>query len=113
MSQPRKPLERVLYTKIDEAIHIAAQFTTLSYNHSWVNEISDLPGFPASPEKTNINVRTDNYVLITDQMQQALTHLMEARKCLLLLGIQGLVFSQEKFHEKEVPSDTEDIRFEL
>jgi hypothetical protein len=113
MVQPRKPLERILYTKIDDAVHIAAQLSTLPYNHSWINEISDLPGFPASPEKTNINVRTDNYVLITDQMQKALTHLMEARKCLLLLGVQGLVFSQENSHAEKVQTDPEDIRFEL
>lgn len=113
MSQPRKPIERILYTQIDEAINHAAQLTTLTYNHPWINEIADRPGFPASPEKTNINIRTDNYVLITDQMQQVLTHLMEARKCLLLMGIQGLVFSQETTHEKEVPTDPEDIRFQL
>jgi hypothetical protein len=109
----RKPLERVLYTHIDDAVHIAAQLSTLRYNDPWINEISDLPGFPVSPENSNINIRTDNYVLITDQMQKALTLLMEARKCLLLLGVQGLVFSEERPYEKKVPTDPEDVRFEL
>jgi hypothetical protein len=109
----RTPIERTLYTHINAAVQIASELASLSYNDEIINEISDLPGFPVSPENSNINIRTDNYVLITDQMNEAMNHLIQARKCLLLLGVQGLVFSEAPPYEKKVPSDPENVRFEL
>ena len=97
---------------LDRAISIAAQMTCLPISAEKINDICDLPGFPKSPEITVGNIRTDNYVLITDTMNECMNHLVEARKCLMLLGIHHLVSPQD-YNEKKVPSNPEDIRFEL
>jgi hypothetical protein len=101
---------QILYTNIEQGIKLAAELASMKYDDPRINEISDLKGFPISLEHSKFNVRTDNYVLITDQMNEVMNQLIEARKNLLLLGIQGKIFSQETTHAEKVQTHPEDIR---
>jgi hypothetical protein len=100
--------EHKLFTDIELCIKLAAQLTAIGFDSKHVNVVTGRQGFPDSPEKYGPNIRTDNYVLMSDTFQECLQHLMAARKSLLLLGVQ---FAPEQLdHEKSLPSETTDLR---
>jgi hypothetical protein len=97
--------EITLFTQIEACIKMAAQLSALSFDHPHVNNMSNRSGFPPSPEKHGPNIRTDNFVLITDCMHECTKHLLEARKQLLMLGVQPPNKHREVQDEEEVSGD--------
>lgn len=80
--------EGQLFTNIQNSIRLCATLTTIEYGHPKINQIASNRGFPVSPETREEDRKLDSYVLMTDAFRLCLHHLTEARKQLLLLGIQ-------------------------
>ena len=108
--------EGQLYTNIQNSIRLCATLTQMEYTHPKVDQISSNPGFPVSPEIREDDQRLDSFVLITSAFQKCLFCLMEARKELLLLGVQNEFFESKQEvqpTEKEVPIQPGSIRQQL
>lgn len=86
--------EGQLYTNLQNSIRLCATLTTVEYGHPKINQISSNKGFPVSPENREEDRKLDEYVLMTDAFRLCLHHLMEARKQLLLLGIQHELYEE-------------------
>lgn len=85
--QQQQP-EHTLFTQIESCIKMAAQLAALQFDHQHVSTVTCRQGFPTSPEKFGPNIKTDNFVLMSDSFQECMKHLMEARKSLLVMGVQ-------------------------
>lgn len=100
--------EHKLYTSLELCIKMAAQLSAISFDNQHVQVITGRQGFPDSPEKFGPNIKTDNFVFMTEAFQKCLVHLMDARKELMLLGVH---FAPENLdYEKSLPSETTDLR---
>lgn len=86
--------EGQLYTNIQNSIRLCATLTTVEYGHPKIQQIASNRGFPISPENREEDRKLDNYVLMTDAFRLCLHHLSEARKQLLLLGIQHELYEE-------------------
>lgn len=93
--------EHTLFTQVETCIKMAAQLAAMQFEHQHVSVITGRQGFPTSPEKYGPNIRTDNFVLVSDSFQECMKHLMEARKALLILGVQ--------YAPKHIPLNEEEI----
>lgn len=108
--------EGQLYTNIQNSIRLCATLTQMDYTHPKVEQIQNNPGFPVSPEAREDDRRLDSFVLMTSAFQKCLVYLMEARKELLLLGVQNefLETKQEaQPYEKEIQAVNSTIRQQL
>lgn len=93
--------EHTLFTQIETCIKMAAQLAALQFEHQHVPIVTNRQGFPTSIEKYGPNIKTDNFVLMSDSFQECMKHLMEARKSLLILGVQ--------YAPKHIPPNEEEI----
>lgn len=91
--------EQTLFTQIETCIKMAAQLAALQFEHQHVQVVTTRQGFPTSLEKYGPNIKTDNFVLMSDSFQECMKHLMEARKSLLLMGVQ---FAPKHINEEEI-----------
>ena len=80
--------EYTLFTQIESFIKMSAQLAAMQFDHQHVSVVNCRQGFPTSPEKYGPNIKTDNFVLMSDSFQECMKHLMEARKALLMMGVQ-------------------------
>lgn len=94
--------EYTLFTNIETCIQMAAQLSAMKFDHTHVNTMSNRQGFPPSPEKHGINIRTDNFVMITDCLLECQKNLIEARKQLLMLGVQNAPKPSQNSNEEEI-----------
>lgn len=94
-------MEAQLFQNIQNSIHQTASLLSVDYGHPKVQQFTSRHGFPRSPEKLMNDKKKDDFVLITDTLQECLRHLMEARKLLLLLDVQ-----QEIYEVRQLPSST-------
>lgn len=101
--------EYTLYTQIEACIKMAAQLSAMNFDHQHVPTVTSRQGFPPSPEKFGPNVITDNFVLMSDSFQDCLKHLSEARKSLLMIGVQFAPKPMDDY-EKSIPTQESNLR---